>query len=89
MWQPWQIPANNSAPLDSENLEPGLSVALTGGLASSAASLSGATGKISARVIAAEQHRNLIIATDLRVSGVLDRTASNPDDARVQPRDGI
>ena len=83
------MPANNSAPLDSENLEPGLSAALTDDFASSAASRAEGTEKITTRDTAAEQHRNLIIATDLRASGRLDRMASHPDDARVQPRDSI
>src|ERR1700733_3450841 len=83
------MPANNSAPLDSANLEPGLSVALTAGLASSATSRPDGIGKIATRDTAPKQQGNLIIATDLRTSSRVDRMASRPHDARMQPRDGV
>jgi|ERR1700733_3445938 hypothetical protein len=83
------MPANNSAPLDSANLEPGLSVDFTGGLASSAASRPDGIGKVSTRDTAAKRQWNLIIATDLRTSSRVDRMASRPNDTRVQPRDGV
>src|ERR1700722_3304396 len=83
------MPANNSAPLDSANLEPGLSVAFTGGLTSSAASRPDGIGKISTMDTAAKRQWNLIIATDLRTSSRVDRMASRPHDARMQPRDGV
>src|SRR5258707_15196965 len=86
MWHPWQTFANNCSPVDSVNLNPVLSEPCE--RRSSSACAAGDAHPINARLAAAKAPVNnakLNFADSTRLIGI----ASNPDDAVMQPLDGI
>jgi hypothetical protein len=89
MWQAWQALANNSSPVDSVKRKPVLREAGGRERVSSSACAPRGASEINASPTATAAERYLVVKSDLAGLPGFERIALHPDDAFMQPRNGI